>query len=134
MATFTITTPVNIDSLSGKTGGDTYNINAGYLTVDQDSRYGVNNDTSSIAGTTTLSATLGGSMLIDGRKIRLIPYDGGTGNVPAYGTTISGAAGSGLMIGVYNDLASAPTAPGAAMPADGYIKIKQWNDGAFIDN
>lgn len=85
-------------------------------------------------GATTLSATLGGSLLIDGRKIRLIPYDGGTGNVPAYNTTISGAAGSGLLIGVYDTLSSTPTAVGAAMPADGYIKIKQWNDGAFVDN
>lgn len=139
MATFTINTgtlvsPTNIDTLSGKTGGDTYNINGGVLQIDQDSRYGLNNDTSSIMGTTTLSATLGGSLLIDARYIRIIPYDNGSGNVPAYNTTISGSTGSGLLIGVYDTLASAPTAVGAAMPADGYIKIKAWDEVAFTNN
>lgn len=45
MATFTITTPVNIDTLTSKTGGDIYNINGGALTIDQDSRYGLNQNT-----------------------------------------------------------------------------------------
>ena len=46
MATYTITTPVNIDTLTAKTGGDIYNINGGILTVDQDSRVGLNQTTS----------------------------------------------------------------------------------------
>lgn len=134
MATFTITTDVNIDSLTSKTGGDTYNINGGVLTIDQHSRYGVEQNTSAILGPVTLSATLGGTIKIRGDKVRLIPYDGGSGNVPAVGTTISGATGSGKLIGVYDTLAVAPTTAGSAMPADGYILIRQWNDGAFIDN
>lgn len=54
MATFTITTSVNIDELVGKGGGDTYNINAGTLVIDQDSRYGLNASTSAILGTITV--------------------------------------------------------------------------------
>ncbi len=131
MATFTITTPVNIDSLSGKTGGDVYNINGGYLTVDQDSRYGTNNSTSATMLTIACSASLGGNIIFKGDKVRLIPYDTGSGNVPAYNTTISQGSASGLLIGVYSALNVAPTTPGSAMPASGFIKIKQWNDVAY---
>lgn len=131
MTTFTITTPVNIDSLSTKTGSDVYNINGGYLTVDQDTRYGLNNVASACMGNTTISASLGGTILYDARKVRLIPYNSGSGNVPAYNTTISQGSASGLLIGVYSALNVAPTTPGSAMPASGYIKIKQWNDVAY---
>jgi hypothetical protein len=89
MATFAITTSVNIDTLAAKTGSDTYNINGGYLTVDQDSRYGTNNNTSAAMGNITMSATLGGTIEFTGVNVRLIPYNTGTGNVPASNTTIS---------------------------------------------
>lgn len=131
MATFTITTPVNIDSLTSKTGADTYNVIGGFLTIDQDSRYGLNNTTSSIMGAVTPSATLGGTVTIDGRYVRIIPYNTGAGNVPAYNTTISQGSASGLLIGVYSALNVAPTTPGSAMPASGFIKIKQWNSVAY---
>lgn len=127
MATFTITTTVNIDTLVGRTGGDTFNINGGALTIDEDSRYGLNSNTSAIIGTVTPSASLGGSFFVDGRSIWLIPYNTGSGNVPAYNTTISKGSASGLLIGVYSALNVAPTTPGSAMPASGYIKVKQWN-------
>lgn len=131
MTTYTVTTPVNIDSLATKTGGDTYNINGGVLTIDQDSRYGQNAATNASIGVMALSATLGGSVEIDARKVRVIPYDSGSGNVPAYNTTISKGSASGLLIGVYSALNVAPTTPGSAMPASGFIKIKQWNDVAY---
>jgi hypothetical protein len=131
MATFTVTNSVNIDSLAGKTGGDVYNINGGHLTIDQDSRYGQNNATNATMLTINCSSTLGGNITIKGDKVRLIPYDTGTGNVPAYNTTISQGGASGLLIGVYSALNVAPTAPGSAMPASGFIKIKQWNDVAY---
>lgn len=134
MATFTITAAQNIDELASKAGGDIYNINGGTLTIDQDSRYGVNASTSASLGNVTISATLGGIFRIDARKVRLIPFDGGSGTVPAYNTLITGAAGSGKLIGVYSALNAAPVAPAAAMPATGFIKIKQWNDGAYVDN
>jgi len=133
MATFTITTAVNIDSLTTKAGGDLYNINgaSASLTIDQDSRYGLNQNTSAILGTVTPSASLRGNVYFDSTLVRLIPYNTGVGVVPADGTTITQGSASGVLIGVYSALNVAPTAAGGAMPASGYIKIKQWNSVAF---
>mgnify|MGYP000992234871 CR=1 FL=1 len=131
MATFTITAATNIDSLTSKAGSDTYNINGGTLTIDQDSRFGQNATTSATLGPVTTSATLGGTFAVDARYVRLIPYDTGSGNVPAYNTTVSQGGASGLLIGVYSALNVAPTTPGSAMPASGYIKVKQWNSVAY---
>ncbi len=125
MATFTITTPVNIDTLTGKAGNDAYNINGGYLTIDQDSRYGLNQTTSSALGTITMSATLGGTVEVNATAVRLIPYNSGSGNVPVSGTNISRNGASGKLIAVYSALNAAPTASGSAMPVTGYIKVKQ---------
>ena len=102
MATYTVTTAVNIDSLAAKAGSDTYNINGGYLTVDQHTRYGTNQNTSAGMGNITLSATLGGTIEFNSTKVRLIPYNTGTGNVPALGTTISRSGASGILLGVYS--------------------------------
>lgn len=131
-------TAVNTGATSGTITAahlDDFLINGGTLTVDQDSRYGFGSSTSTIMNDIVMSATLGGTILFDARKVRLIPYDGASGNVPASNTTISGpGGGSGKLIGVYSSLAVAPTAAGAAMPASGFIKIKQWNDVAYVDN
>lgn len=133
MATFNISTVTNIDTLTSKAGNDTYNVNAGgYLTVDQDSRFGTNNNTSAIMGNITLS-TSGGSIEFKGTTVRLIPFSSGSGTVPASNTTISSASGSGKLIAVYASLDVAPTAAAAAMPATGYIKIKQ-TTGSFSNS
>lgn len=132
MATYTINTAnTNIDTLATKTGADTYNINGGQLIIDQDSRYGVEANTSATLGVVTVSSTLGGDFVVDGRYIRLIPYNTGSGNVPVYNTTITQGSASGKLIGVYSALNVAPTTPGSAMPASGYIKIKAWNSTAY---
>lgn len=131
MATYTITTAVNIDTLAAKAGSDTYNINGGYLTVDQHTRYGTNQNTSAGMGNITLSATLGGTIEFNSTKVRLIPYNTGTGNVPALGTTISRSGASGILLGVYSALNVAPTAAAAAMPASGYILVRQWNSVSY---
>lgn len=125
MTTYTITTPVNIDSLAAKAGGDTYTINGGDLTIDQDSRYGLNQSVTAALGAMTISSTLGGSVLIDGRYVRLIPFNSGSGNVPAANTVISQVGITGKLIGVWGAINVAPTAPGAAMPTSGFIKVKQ---------
>jgi hypothetical protein len=132
MTAFTVTTgtpgsPTNTDTLVGRTGGDSLAINGGFVVQDEDSRYGLNATTSCTWAAITPSATLGGSMLFDGRAIWLIPYTGGGGTVPAYNTTISKGSASGKLIGVYSALNVAPTAVGAATPATGYIRVKQWN-------
>lgn len=131
MATYTITTAVNIDSLASKVGSDTYNINGGYLTVDQHTRYGTNQNTSAAMGNLTLSATLGGTVEFNSTKVRLIPYDTGSSTVPAYGTTISQGSASAILLCVYSALTAAPTAVGAAMPASGYILVRQWNSVSY---
>ena len=125
MATFTITTAQNIDELTSKAGGDTYNVNGGTLTIDQDSRVGLNQTTSATLGPVTISASLGGTINIDGTDIWIIPYTGGSGNVPAWNTAITNNDATGKLIGVYSALTAASTATGAAMPASGYIKVKQ---------
>jgi hypothetical protein len=125
MATFTITATQNIDALTSKAGGDLYNINGGTLTIDQDSRVGLNQTTSTTLGSITLSATLGGTCNIDGTAIWMIPYTGGSGNVPAWNTTITNGTGTGKLIGVHASLTAASTATGAAMPATGFIRVKQ---------
>lgn len=136
MATFTVTTSVNIDTLTSKAGGDVYNINGGHLTIDQDSRVGLNQTTSATLGPVTLSATLGGTLNIDGTDIWIIPYTGGGGNVPAWNTAITdggAGGGTGKLIGVYSALTAASTDTGAAMPATGFIKVKQ-KSGTYTAN
>lgn len=135
MATFTITTgtseatAVRVDSLAGKSGDDTYNVNGGWLLQDRDTRYGLNPSNSH--GTISGSPSLGGTILFRGDKARLIYFTGGSGTVPAYDTTISQGGASGLLMSVHTALNAAPTAPGAAMPTSGYIRLRQHNGGAF---
>lgn len=131
MATYTITTAVNIDTLAAKAGSDTYNINGGYLTVDQHTRYGTNQNTSASMGNIALSATLGGTIEFNSTLVRIIPYNTGTGNVPALGTTISQGSASGILLGVYSALNVAPTTAGSAMPVSGFVQIRQWNSVAY---
>lgn len=125
MATFTVTADKNIDEYASKAGGDTYTINGGVLRIDQDSRYGLNQNTSSILGPITISSSLGGVVEVDSRFVRLIPYNSGTGNVPAAGTVISQGGVTGKLIGVWSAINVAPTAAGSAMPTTGFIKVKQ---------
>ena len=130
MATYTLSANTNIDALTTKAGGDTYNTNGFILTIDQDSRNGLNQTTSSTLGPMTVTATLGGSINIDGTSIWMIPYTGGSGNVPAWNTVITNSTGSGKLIAVHSALTAASTATGAAMPATGFIRVKQ-KTGAY---
>lgn len=125
MAAFTLVANTNIDALSGKTGGDTYNTSGFILTIDNDSRVGLNQTTSTTLGTITINATLGGSVNIDGTAIWMIPYTGGSGNVPAWNTAVTNNGATGKLIGVHSALTAASTATGAAMPATGFIRVKQ---------
>lgn len=128
MTTYTVTSSINIDQFINKQGSDTYTINGGELFIDQDSRYGKNQSISSSLGNVTLSATLGGTIEINGTKVRAIPFDGGSGNVPDYNSIISQGGASGKLIGVYSASYAKPHTSGALMPVSGIIKIKQWND------
>jgi hypothetical protein len=131
MATFTITSSVNIDSLPLKTGSDSYFINGGYLTIDQDSRYGTNQSLTSMLGPVTISTTIGGTVEVNATKVRLIPFESGSGNVPGYDTIISQGSASGKLLTVYSSTFGIPVTTGSAMPSSGFIKIRQWNSTNF---
>ena len=115
MTAFVLSANTNIDALASKAGGDTYDTNGWKLTVDQDSRVGLNQSTSATLGSITINAAKGGEVHIDGTSIWLIPYTGGSGNVPAWNTVISNGTGSGKLIGVHAALTAASTATGAAV-------------------
>lgn len=130
MTAFVLSANTNIDALTAKAGGDTYDTNGWLLTIDQDSRVGLNQTTSTTLGSMTVNATKGGGILIDGTGIWMIPYTGGSGNVPAWNTAITNGSGTGKLIGVHASLTAASTATGAAMPATGFIRVKQ-KSGAY---
>lgn len=73
----------------------------------------------------------GGRLLIDGTAVRVLPFDTGSGTVPAIGTTVSRFGVSGPLLGVWANWQSEPLAAGAAMPAAGYIKLKTVSGGTF---
>lgn len=127
MTTYTITADTNINTLAGKTGGDTYNVNGGTLRINTDTRLSLNaTNLLSPFGAITLSGTLGGSLVIDGSTTFAIPYSGGTGIVPAYGTTIAQGGFTAKFAGVMSlSTGGVSTAPAAAMPATGFIKLTE---------
>src|SRR5574343_1200525 len=131
MAAFTISVDRNFhDSFfSTRAGADTYTVDSGAtLTIDCDSRYGPNTSTTTGSPASfTISSTSGGKILFDASNVWLIPFNGGTGNVPAADTLItqSGQTGSAKLIGVWSAITAAPTTAGTAMPATGFIKIRQ---------
>lgn len=135
MATYTITGTSAYENLTGPTtsGNDTYNINGGILTISTDTRWCGANRTlaNGNIGNVTVSSTLGGQVIIDGTKVRIIQYNSGTGNVPAFGTVITQGSVSASLMGVWSTLASTPTASGAAMPTTGFIKIRNAS-GSFV--
>lgn len=131
MATFTLAANQKWDdaAFSTRAGKDTYNLGAYTLTVDTDTRYCAN--ATAITGNFGALNINTGKLLVDGTAVRLIPYNSGSGNVPAYGTSISQGGVSGPLLGVWSAINTAPTAAGAAMPASGYIKVRSVTGGAF---
>ncbi len=129
----TITSDTFLDGGTARTAGETWTMNGGVLTIRTDTRWHANAPaamTGSI-GATTISATLGGGVLIDSTAVRWMPYDTGAGNVPAIGTTVTQGGVSGYLLGVWSSYTSAPTAVGAAMPTTGYLKFREVTGGTF---
>jgi len=129
----TITTDTFLDGGTARTAGETWTMNGGVLTIRTDTRWHANAPAGMLGsiGATTVSATLGGGLLIDSSAVRWMPYDTGSGNVPAIGTAITQGGVSGYLLGVWQNYTSAPTAVGAAMPASGYIKFREVTGGAY---
>ena len=140
MTAYVLTGACNIDQLgtlspsgsaSARAGGDTVDTNGFKFTIDQDTRYGLTGGAALSLGSMTINANKGGDIEVDATLVRLIPYNTGSGNVPAYNTTISKGGASGKLIAVMSAINATPTAVGAAMPASGFIKVKQWNSVAY---
>lgn len=129
----TITTDTYLDGGTARTAGESWTCNGGKLTVRTDTRWHANSPASMTGslGGITVSSSLGGGVLIDGRNVRWMAYNTGTGNVPAIGTTVSQGGVSGYLLGVWADLTSAPTAVGAAMPTTGFLKFREVTGGTF---
>lgn len=129
----TITTDTFLDGGTARTAGESWTLNGATLTVRTDTRWHANAPASMTGtlGAITGSNSLGATLKFDGTQVRWMPYDAGSGNVPAIGTTITQGGVSGYLLGVWADYTSAPTAVGAAMPATGYIKFREVTGGTY---
>jgi hypothetical protein len=129
----TITVDTFLDGGTARTAGETWANNGARLTVRTDTRWHANAPAGMLGavGQVTISTTLGGGFTLDGSKVRWMAFTGGSGVVPAIGTTITRGAVSGYFLGVWASITSAPTAVGAAMPATGFIKLRETTGGLF---
>lgn len=121
-----------------KTGGstnatnDTYTISAGSTFVIRTDTYACPNHSSAFGSLDNVTSSgTGGTIKWDATYTREIAFTGGSGTVPAYGTTISQGGVSGVFLGVWADWQSQTVAPAAAMPAAGYIKLGGITGGSF---
>jgi len=110
MTTFAIATNTNIDACAGGTGGHTYNLsNGAALTIDQDSRAGLNGTSANTIERVTVAAT-GGSWLLDGRYVRLVPFASGSGSAVAGETVTCGSAADATAAKILSDGVAFPGA------------------------
>lgn len=129
----TISTSQTLDS-AARTAGEAMTINSGaILTINTHTRFHANAPASATGslGSFTMTAASGGQAFIDGQSVRMVAYSGGTGNVPAYNTSVTQGGVTGVFLCAMSTLATAPTAVGAAMPATGYIMFKSVSGGSF---
>jgi hypothetical protein len=103
---------------TARTGGDTVDINGFKLTIDQDSRYGLSGTTSTTWGNLTINAAKGGEVHVDGTKVWMIPFTGGSGTL-TLGTQITIGGVTCNTIGIYTALTAAPATTGAS----GWLKV-----------
>lgn len=131
MATYSITTTKYITELTLKTGTDTYNIDAGTLIIDCDSRYAPNaTPTTGPLGNLTVSSTVGGVLSVTTEFTMMVPFNTGVGVVPAYGTTITKGTASGILLCVMETKVGGQVyASGDNMPLTGWLKLRIINPG-----
>lgn len=132
MSAYTLTKNTNIRELTvaggyvARTSSDTIDTNGWNFTQDQDNRYGLGANTSAVWGSLTINASKGGQLNFDGRYIRMIPFNSGSGTIVP-GTTITVGSATAVVIGIYTSLTTAPVTTGAS----GWIKVTAWNSVAF---
>lgn len=103
---------------TARTGGDTVDVNGFKLTIDQDTRYGLSGTTSTTLGSLTINASKGGEIHVDGTKVWMIPFTGGSGTL-TLGTQITIGGVTCNTIGIYTSLTVAPATTGAS----GWLKV-----------
>lgn len=132
MSAYTLTKNTNIRELTvaggyaARTSTDTIDTNGWNFTQDQDNRYGLGANTSAVWGSLTINASKGGQLNFDGRYIRMIPFNAGSGTIVP-GTTITVGSATAVVVGIYTSLTTAPVVTGAS----GWIKVTAWNSVAF---
>lgn len=127
----TIAVDAFLDGGVARTAGEAWTIDSGAkLTIRTDSRWHANSPPSMTGSLGSITVNEG-EEFIDASSVRWMPYNSGSGNVPAIGTTVSRAGASGYLLGVWASLTSAPTAVGAAMPALGFLKFREVTGGPF---
>lgn len=111
---------------------DTYLISAGSGLVVRTDTYSCPNHTVAFGSLDTVTFTgQGGTLRFDPTYVRVIAYTGGSGNSPAYGTTISQGGVSGVFLGAWTNWLSEPIVAGSAIGATGFIKIGGVTGGSF---
>ena len=101
---------------------DTYIISAGSGLVVRTDTYSCPNHTVAFGSLDTVTFTgQGGTLRFDPTYVRVIAYTGGSGNSPAYGTTISQGGVSGVFLGAWTNWLSEPIIAGSAIEATGFI-------------
>ena len=111
---------------------DTYTISNGTTLRIRSDSYQCAGHSAAFGSLDTVSFSgVGGKLKIDGTQVRVIPYNNGTGNVPAINTTISQGGVSAVLLGVWASWLVEPTAAAAAMPASGFIKVMTKTGGNF---
>jgi hypothetical protein len=138
MANQTVSVDRNLDdaAINGLANGEDITINTGArLTINSDNRW---SQQAAVIGAITIDSGTGGIIDIDGTEVWWIPYDAGTGNVPALGTVdtddcTGSVAGTGEFLGIFTALGVAPSAAASAMPATGFLKLRR-KTADFADN
>lgn len=127
-----ISSDAYLDTATGtRTAGEAWTMTTCNLTIRTDTRW-YSGAPASMTGTLgAVNLTTYGGFIIDGTQVRWMAYTSGTGNVPAINTSITGGGPTGILLGVYASLTSAPTAVGSAMPTTGYLKFMSISGGQF---
>jgi len=131
-------------SVSGATNGQVFSnlalLNQEIVTISNGATLTVNSDNfySQQAAYPYYYSVSEGTLNFDGSTVWWVPFDASTGNVPDLGTrgtsdvTVSGA-NVGEFLGVYTALGTVRLSPGTAMPASGFVKLRQ-KTGTINDN
>ncbi len=130
----TVTSSVNLDTITRGAIEDITVSNGAVLTINTDVRYsaGAPSAGASSIGEVTCNASTPGTVFIDGRDVWWLGYTSGASTVVGYNAVISGvtSGATGVFMNVTSGLAYAPVASGASMPSTGFIKFKSKN-GTF---